>query len=238
VGCPCPKTLVAVGGSCALPTTHLGTCGPHLADAEACEIVCGRGEALDPAKGTCLSTKELADLPEAAWLGLHEGERLTCPAGVLELGQGKVGCRAANLCRFGTSWDGKACVTPAPCPVGSLRDGASCKPFVGPAGADLALWADKVLRPAVCALISLNASVETYHLSVDAPGNDLSHASSSVESVAPEVGTVRKAIEAYVEALRAIQGPATSTRTELTVTCPGHPLTPPKIEPKDPDAGP
>lgn len=231
-GCPCPKPLEAVAGGCADHAVLLATCGPHPAGSDTCVVACGTGEALDPTKGTCLSSKEVGDLPEAAWLGLHDGERLTCPTGTLEVGTGKIGCRPANLCRFNQTWDGKACQTPAPCPAGTFRDGPTCRPFVGPSGVDLALWGDKILRPAVCPLLPLDTSPVIFHIAIDAPGNDLAHLSTSVESTSVDIATVRKTLESYADALRSLQGAGTATKTELTVTCPGQTLSAPKIQEK------
>ena len=237
VGCSCPKSLVAVGGACADHAAELATCGPHPSTVDTCAVACERGEALDPTKGSCIPAKEVAEIPEASWLGLHEGERLTCPTGALELGHGKLGCRPASFCRYHQVWNGKTCVISEPCPVGQYREGGACKPFAGPSGVDLPLWAEKVVRPAVCALVPVSSTPETYHLTLDAPGNELAHLSSAVESSAPEVNAVRRAVEAYAEAVRSIQGPVSSTKAELTIVCPGQTLSAPKIEPKDPDAG-
>jgi hypothetical protein len=69
-----------------------------------------------------VAPRELAEMPEIAWLGLHEGEHLVCPAeGELELSSGHAGCRPSSVCRFREAWDGVRCVNEPPCPVGAFR---------------------------------------------------------------------------------------------------------------------
>lgn len=238
VGCPCPPPLEGFAGGCAERTVVASACGPRPegTDAPCAPVVCGRGEAFDPAKGICIPPKELADQPEVAWLGLHEGERLACTDGTLEIAQGKIGCRPPRLCRGRTTWNGKACVKPDTCLVGSYRDTIGCKPFVTDGAVDLATWAKNVLEPALCPLLPVSSNVETFRLVLDAPGNALAHLSISVESTSPDLAIVRRAAEAHVEGLRSLQGDATTTHASHVVTCVGHPFASPKVE--VPDAGP
>lgn len=179
------------------------------------------------------------DLPEVAWLGLHEGEKAFCSEGSLELSQGRIGCRPATLCRARTRWDGKSCSKPLPCPVGSYREEALCKPFVTHTAVDLSLWADKVLKPELCALLAVNLTAETFHVVVDAPGNALAELSLAVESASstPNFPAIRHAAEAHAEALRSIHGDTTTSHLELRVVCAALTFPPPKIQPAETDAG-
>ena len=239
VGCPCPAPLEPFAGGCAARAVLAEGCGPRPdpTDLNCAAVICGRGEAFDPLRGTCLPSKELAELPEVAWLGLHEGEKLVCAEGSLELAQGRVGCRPATLCRSRTVWDGKACTKPASCPVGAYRDGAVCKPFVTNGAVDLPTWAKRVLEPSICPLLPVTTSAESFRIAIDAPGNALAHLSLSVESTATDLPLVRHAAEAHLEALRSLQGDATTTKADLTVTCPGRPFPSPKVDVSQ-DAGP
>ncbi len=237
-GCPCPPPLEPFAGACADRAVIAAACGPRpeLPGAVPCApIECGRGEAFDPLKGICIPPRELADQPEVAWLGLHEGEKLVCTEGVLEVSQGRVGCRPATLCRSRTMWNGKACTKPVPCEVGYFRDIAGCKPFTAEGAVDLPTWAKKVLEPAICPLLPVSSNPENFRILLDAPGNALAHLSIAVEATT-DVPLVRRAAEAHAEALRSLQGDVTTTHADITVTCVGRAFPSPKVE--VPDAGP
>ena len=123
VGCPCPAGLDSVGGGCASRVVAAPLCGARPEAELACaRVSCPRGDAFDPSRGLCVAPRELSEMPEIAWLGLHEGEHLECPGeGQLELSNGHAGCRPASVCRFREAWDGVRCVSEPPCPVGSFR---------------------------------------------------------------------------------------------------------------------
>lgn len=123
VGCPCPVGLDSVGGGCASRVVAAALCGARPESELACtRVTCPKGDAFDPSRGLCVAPRELSEMPEIAWLGLHEGEHLLCPGeGELELSNGHAGCRPSSTCRFREAWDGVHCVSEPPCPVGSFR---------------------------------------------------------------------------------------------------------------------
>jgi hypothetical protein len=123
VGCPCPTGLDSVGGGCASRAIGAALCGARPESQLACaRVTCPKGDAFDPSRGLCVAPRELSEMPEIAWLGLHEGEHLVCPGeGELELSNGHAGCRPSSTCRFREAWDGVHCVSEPPCPVGSFR---------------------------------------------------------------------------------------------------------------------
>ena len=123
VGCPCPAGLDSVGGGCASRAVGAALCGARPESELACtRVTCPKGDAFDPSRGLCVAPRELSEMPEIAWLGLHEGEHLVCPGeGELELSNGHAGCRPSSTCRFREAWDGVHCVSEPPCAVGSFR---------------------------------------------------------------------------------------------------------------------
>ncbi len=233
VGCPCPAGLEPLGGGCVARPTAAGACGPRVdpEDTSCSPVSCPRGEALDPSRGACVAPRELAELPEISWLRVHEGEHLGCAdGGTLEVAYGHAGCRPEGTCRFHTTWNGKACVKPAACPVGAYREGDTCKPLVSGRAVDLTLWLRRVLEPELCLLLPMDNAAETFRVAVDAPANELAQVSVSIEGSSRSLPTVRRAAEALTEGLRSLRVDATANHVERVVACPPRKAATPKVD--------
>lgn len=235
VGAPCPEGLSPVGGGCAPTSVARAVCGPLDDDDTCAPVLCASGAAFEPSTRRCVSSRELARLPEVTWLGVREGELLSCAGAgeeaVLEITEGHVGCRVDRPCRFGRLWNGKACVVALPCPVGSLRSerDATCQTFVRAHVADLPTWASLAVAPVVCALLPVTDAPDRFELTVDAAGGSLAQLSVAVAGTSAELTRVRKAVEALAEGLRSVRAEPSTSHVEARIVCPKARLAPPKV---------
>ena len=235
VGAPCPEGLRPVGGGCAPPSVARAVCGSLDEDDTCAPVLCPSGAAFEPTTRRCVPSRELGRLPEVTWLGVREGELLSCSAAgeaaVLEVTDGHVGCRVDRPCRFGRLWDGKACTEVTPCPVGALRaEGEpACRPFVRGKVVDLPTWATTLVGPTVCALLPVSEAPERFDLVVDATGGSLSQLSVAVSGSSTELTRVRRAVEALAEGLRSVRGEPSTSHVEARLQCPKARLMPPKV---------
>lgn len=215
-----------MGGGCAPASVARAVCGAVDDDDTCAPVLCSNGAAFEPTTRRCVSSRELGRLAEVTWLGVREGELLSCAAAgeaaVLEIVDGHVGCRVDRPCRFGQVWNGKACVEALPCPVGALRSehDATCRPFVRANVVDLPTWASLAMTPVVCALLPATEAPERFDVTVDAPGGSLAQLSVAVAGTGAELTRVRRAVESLAEGLRAVRAEPSTSHVETRVVCP------------------
>lgn len=235
VGSPCPEGLLPVGGGCAPASVARAVCGSLDDDDTCAPVLCSSGAAFEPTTRRCVSSRELGRLPEVTWLGVREGELLSCEgageAAVLEITDGHVGCRVDRPCRFGRRWNGKACEEALPCPVGALRSEreGTCQTFVRANVADLPTWASLAVAPVVCALLPATDAPARFELTVDAQGGSLSQLSVAVAGTSTELTRVRRAVESLAEGLRAVRAEPSTSHVETRIVCPKARLAQPKV---------
>src|SRR5690606_784898 len=120
---------------------------------------CARGRARSLDEGTCISTRDTRELARAVGVFVADEDVIECEAEADELVAsprlGRIGCLAREAPR-------------RPCPVGAVREGASCVSLVSAGTVDLGRWAraaageacERLARTSVALLSAPEAEIE------------------------------------------------------------------------------
>jgi hypothetical protein len=126
--CRCVQGYSLIEGNCLDAADTAAFCGTgHHFDGKGCALdQCRAGDELDQSTGLCIPHEQVNKVASNLGVTVGQGQKLGCPAGqklILD-GQNAACVPLSQTCARDETWNGQACVKPAPCAQGATWDSA------------------------------------------------------------------------------------------------------------------